>query len=207
MTKTILLALVLAGLIVGHNAILDNSLDIAKGFASVPYQPVSDEELGLQPLAAVAPHADAVDRVLTKAYNSNLEKSNALARYAHYLNYLSTSVRPLQKQIDFYANIAFSLAYLLLAAFTATSFYRWMQAVGGVVVSGGFRRLCGVAGRLTGGLGLKGAIRNHQLGRAEAEFVRLKNLFDNGLVTEAEFLAKKVELASKIRDDNLLNRG
>ncbi|MDZ4260714.1 MAG: SHOCT domain-containing protein, partial [Pseudomonadota bacterium] len=76
----------------------------------------------------------------------------------------------------------------------------------GGVMLGGLKKIGYFSIGLLGKLGLKNYFLSYQLKLTEKEFLRVKNIFDNGLITEEEFLAKKRDITSKIRSNNLLNK-
>lgn len=125
-----------------------------------------------------------------------LEKASMLAVesnafYQKYTKPIKTSV--LQK-----INLAFVFVYLCVAAILIYSFRRWVQDSGPRNL---LSFLLGLAETLAFKLGapLQGIFAKTRVRSAEKEFLRMKTLYENGLITEADFNAKKRELQAKIQ--------
>lgn len=202
--KTIVYSLlILIGLVTAHVSISNNSRKIASDYA-IPYVEMSNEDAYKDAYNMQSESSRELDRILQQTSVS--PDSIALQKRWHYQKYVSTYVEPIQDKINIVVGIFFSLGYMILAFLAGRVFYRWMQADGGRIIFGSLRRLWCFPIKILGNLGLKTLFLNHQLKVAETEFLRLKSLFDNGLITENEFLTKKAEIERKIRSENLLNR-
>jgi hypothetical protein len=194
MKKIIFILIIFIILIPLHFYLLDNSENIASRYA-IPYEEMNDNEAG---------KATWIARF--NVYVEPTESSIASARLWHYRTYVSEHVSPIQEKLIIAVNIFFSVVYISLGFILLRILIRRVKADGGRLLEASLKKGGHFSAELTGKIGLKKAILNHQLMLAEKEFLRAKNLYDNGLINEAEFIAKKSELTSKIRNDNLLNR-
>lgn len=196
MKKIIFSLIILIGIIILHNLILDNSEKIASDYA-IPYQEISDEEA----------YSQLLNGRYGAIYREHASKSSiSTQKFINYRKYVSQYVAPIQSKIEFAANISFSIIYMISTLFLVKNFYRWIRSDKGIIIFVGLKKFSYFPINLLSRLGLKKLLLNHQLKLTEKEFLRVKNLFDNGLITEEEFLTKKREIKTKITNDNLLNK-
>lgn len=108
----------------------------------------------------------------------------------HRWHYESAELDPLLKHGE---SGAIAVCWLF-AAVAAWNFWRWLRIQRLPRIPGAARAL----GRLAGLLKIDERLESRRLQKANVDFTTLKNLFDNGLITEKDFLAKKAALSSSL---------
>lgn len=108
----------------------------------------------------------------------------------HRYRYEWNELHPLLKYGE---NVALGVCWLFAAA-AAWNFWRWLRIQRLPRVPGARRALEGLAGVTKVGERLE----SRRMRKANADFATLKNLFDNGLITETDFLARKAVLSQSL---------
>lgn len=182
--QCILLGLGIAILGSGHIAMTVMSIEIAKVFAR-PYVPITRQEAHEQIrrdcLRSFAAHYN-----IRSCEVSAEDISRTIAfRYTRYeLDVLS----PIAEKIALTANVVYGILYTVLAASFAWALALWLRratAPAKQLVVERFR----VANKMPS------FITSARLSKAEKEFRTLRSLQENGLISEADFLARKQRLA------------
>lgn len=194
MKKFFFFLLIFISLISSHYYLLHNSEEIASQFA-VPYNEISTEELNKPTWSEII-----------EEYIAPSEQAIALRSFAHYRQHVENNVSAIDKRLIIAINILFSIAYVCFGIILLRTVYRKIQSDGGRLLTLFMQKGGHLSSEITEKTGLKKTILNHQLMSAEKEFLRAKNLYENGLISEAQFAAKKGELIGKIRNENLLNQ-
>jgi hypothetical protein len=110
------------------------------------------------------------------------------------LVFIEREVEPIRERIRDVVNIVGGILYALLALGALWAIKSWFAASSWPRV----RRLVGLAKPAWTSVDLSGMNETRRLRRAEAEFKTLKSLRDEGLITEAVFVARKDKLKAGI---------
>lgn len=108
----------------------------------------------------------------------------------HRWHYESAELDPL---LEYGNNGAIAVCWLFAAA-AAWNFWRWLRIQRLPRIPGAARAL----GSLAGLVKIDERLESRRMQKANADFATLKNLFDNGLITEKDFLARKAALSSSL---------
>lgn len=190
MKRILFIALTVICLAVSQTLLLDNSEGIAARFAT-PYSEIGDK--ATQRLAKEYGPSEE----LIRQYGPD-HKTVLLSRIALYRAYVSEYVEPIQRRFEARVILVFSILYVLLALLAVKMVFDSIQKNGGI---------CVMLARMTEGasrrLGLKGLKSRYELTVSEREFHRLKNLFENELISRQEFEEGKAEIKERIRRNDL----
>jgi hypothetical protein len=183
-----------------HNLTLDSSLKIALKY-STPYEETMGANSGEFPNEPV--DASSYEKII---YETN-KTIFFLKKRQHHSKYIEDYVNPLQNKIKTVANITFSIIYIEFLIFLIFILYKWMsinEKFNLFFLKKIFKPYCFVLLKIKN-TGIKNILMRGRLNYAEKEFNRLKNFYDNGLISEDEFIQKKDEIKNKIKKSDFLN--
>ncbi len=184
----ILITLIVAILLVAfQHLMLDQTEELALRQAPI-YQEPPDSMFGGRPASA-----SNSDDLYTQIQAENAKKIFYLSKFSHYSQYKKQYVEPIKEKLDLVVNIAFGVLYVLLSGYLlvlirlkAIELLPNVKAVGVAVAN------------LPSKVNKLPAIKSRQLNTAVKEFESAKTLYENGLMSEGDFLKKKAELRHRM---------
>lgn len=226
--RGVLSAIFAACLIFVHFTIKQNVSNITEKLFAKPYTSLSDEdahELGASTYEGlvedtnrrleewqecVARTEGHLERIVCRERPTAVKaagKSSLIAdgHRIHREEFVSSEVKPHIDSTETIIEWVFDIAYAIIGLFVLLIFLKWfvfkIQPLAGRV----FGKMC-AATRLS--QNLKDIYANRKLRQAEKDFLTVKNLYDNGLITEEMFLKRKDDLMAVLggngifRDEN-----
>lgn len=184
----ILITLIVAILLFAcQHLMLNKTEELALSQAPI-YQEPPDSMFGGKP----AP-ASSSDDIYTRWQADTDIKIFALKKFSHYSQYKKQYVEPIKEKLDLGVNIVFGSFYVLLFGYLLVLIRRKaiellpnVKAVGVAVAN------------LPSKVNKLPAIKSRQLNTAVKEFESAKTLYENGLMSEGDFLKKKAELRHRM---------
>lgn len=184
----ILITLIVAILLVAcQNLMLNQTEELALRQAP-EYQEPPDSMFGGRP-ASASSSAD----IFTRMQADNDIKIFHLKKFSHYNQYKRQYVEPTKEKLDLVVNIVFGVFYVLLFGYLlflirlkAIELLPKLKTVGVAVAD------------LPSKVNELPAMKSRQLNTAVKEFESAKTLYENGLMSEENFLKKKAELRRRM---------
>lgn len=206
LVRYILLAVCLVGLGAAHSALLEHVPAIARHYAP-PYVPLVKEEANKRATETYKASTTNCDNPsdymgeylckmrLTPSAPESVEQLERKEYESHRWLYTQREILPLQEKLETATRLGFGMLYFIIAISALILTWRSFKS----------SRLPGLFGRIQDRRrsvrfrsNLKDVLAGHRLRNAEDEFRALKNLHDNGLITDDMFAMRKEELRMKL---------
>lgn len=140
-----------------------------------------------------------VDQKLYDLDQQRLDTSLALPEAKHRSEFRQKEIEPRIDNLTMAFKIGFSLLYAGIVLYTILVMWKWYATQGRLAIGQGMGKLNEVAA-------LKGMAANRKLRQAENDFSTLKNLYENGLITEEMFLQRKDQLKSILGSNEVFRK-
>ena len=117
----------------------------------------------------------------------------------HREEFFVSQIKPNVGTVEAIINWTFGLVYACIGLYVLKFFLKWFIAEILPFLRRGSRRLKEIRSWLPS---IKALSENRRLRRAESDFLTLKNLYENGLITEEMFMARKSALKAVLGENN-----